>query len=245
MSYLVASAVAENITAVGETDPELWRQIRRYNLPVQLALSAAQEVAGACEYPSNTALFSLAPCQSGSPDLHHWTRLAATPGPNGQIGHFRVNPTHTLHAVDNLALSSFAIMHRNHSYCLGLGGAAGQAWSGLEALHERLAEGNETEALLIAGDQTDLQGNTGLGVALLFTIKPKPFLPLGCLVRLVGVQRAPLSEVLEPQPHAAAGLVCLISTISRHGIGRLCYTVPPAHGNGMEQITIVMDITPP
>ncbi|EEF61894.1 hypothetical protein [Pedosphaera parvula] len=243
MCYLVASTIVESIAPVQESDPELWRQIRRYNLPVQLALTAAHETAKTAENPASAALFSLAPCQSGSLDLHRWTRLAATAGQDGHIGHLRVNPTHTLHAVDNLALSAFAIMHRNHEHCLGLGGAAGQAWCGLEALHERLRDGNETEAFLIAGDQADDQGTTGSGIALLFSKSPKPYVPLGRLVKLVAVQRVRLDTPAALEPHAAAGLISLVAVIGNHKTGRLSYTVPSNHGNGMDLITVEMEFS--
>ena len=44
MVYLVASAQESDLARVREAKPELWRQVRRYNQPVQLALAAAEEV---------------------------------------------------------------------------------------------------------------------------------------------------------------------------------------------------------
>ena len=41
MVYLVASAQCDDLQRIREATPELWRQVRRYNQPVQLALAAA------------------------------------------------------------------------------------------------------------------------------------------------------------------------------------------------------------
>ncbi|HYK20845.1 MAG TPA: hypothetical protein VEV42_08930, partial [Pyrinomonadaceae bacterium] len=131
MIYLVASAQKTDLLSVRDSAPELWRQVRRYNQPVQLALAAADEVMRFSEDPSTAAVISLAPCQPGSADLYRWGSVVTAGMASGSLGNLRMNPTQTLHAVDNLALSAFAIAHRNRSYCLGLGGAAGQAWCGL------------------------------------------------------------------------------------------------------------------
>ncbi|MDB6017512.1 MAG: hypothetical protein JWR19_2001 [Pedosphaera sp.] len=243
MIHLIAAAIKNDIAGVRETSPELWRQIRRYNLPVQLALAAADEAAKAAEDPAKAALFSLAPCQSGSPELHQWTQAAAASGPNGHIGNLRVNPTHTLHAVDNLGLSAFAIMQGNHEYCLGLGGAAGQAWCGLEAVGERLLAGCETEALLMAGDQEGEAGRNGLGIALLFSREPKPYGRTGRFVKVESVERIRLGEMISVQPHAAAGLQAFVAGIHHGGSGRVAYEVAAELGNGMDKITIILEIT--
>src|SRR5215212_125314 len=176
MTYLIASAQRHDLLSIRESSPETWRQVRRYNQPVQLALAAADEVMQFSEDPSTAALISLAPCQSGSADLYRWGHVVTSGMAAGTLGNLRMNPTQTLHAVDNLALSAFAIAHRNHAYCLGLGGAAGQAWCGLEAVLERLNAGHEEEALLMAGDQDAAEDEApGLGVALLFSTHAKPF----------------------------------------------------------------------
>ena len=84
-------------------------------------------------------------------------------------------------------MSAFAIAHGNRAYCLGLGGAAGQAWCGLEAVLERLNAGAEEEALLMAGDQDAAEdGAPGLGVALLFSDRARPW----ASVRLVSITRS-------------------------------------------------------
>jgi hypothetical protein len=172
MIYLIASSQQDDLAKVREEKPELWRHVRRYNKPVQLALAAADEVMRSSVDPSTVAVISLAPCQPGSADLYRWGNVVTSGMANGTLGNLRMNPTQTLHAVDNLAMSAFAIAHRNHAYCLGLGGAAGQAWCGLEAVHERLNAGFEEEALLMAGDQDAAEDTSpGLGVALLFSMK--------------------------------------------------------------------------
>ena len=135
MVYLVAAAQEGDLARVRAEKPELWRQVRRYNQPVQLALAAADEVMRFSQDSSTAAIISLAPCQPGSADLYRWGHVVTSGMASGSLGNMRMNPTQTLHAVDNLAMSAFAIAHGNHAYCLGLGGAAGQAWCGLEAVH--------------------------------------------------------------------------------------------------------------
>ena len=127
MTYLIAAAQENDLAKVREEKPELWRHVRRYNKPVQLALAAADEVMRFSEDPSTAAVISLAPCQPGSADLYSWGHVVTSGMASGTLGNLRMNPTQTLHAVDNLAMSAFAIAHRNRAYCLGLGGAAGPA----------------------------------------------------------------------------------------------------------------------
>jgi hypothetical protein len=200
--YVIASAQRNNQTRIREESPELWRQVRRYNQPVQLALAAAEEVMRFSKDPSLAAVISLAPCQPGSADLYRWGNVVTAGMATGTLGNMRMNPTQTLHAVDNLALSAFAIAHGNRSYCLGLGGAAGQAWCGLEAVVERADE----EALLMAGDQDAAEdGAPGLGVALLFSNRAKPYQPLGRVVQLLSITRS-TSRTVDVKPHAATSL---------------------------------------
>ena len=242
MVYLVASAQRGNLQAVRESSPEIWRQVRRYNQPVQLALAAADDVMQFSEDPSTAALISLAPCQPGSADLYRWGHVVTAGMATGTLGNLRMNPTQTLHAVDNLALSAFAISHGNRAYCLGLGGAAGQAWCGLEAVQERLDAGAEEEVLFMAGDQDAAEdGAPGLGVALLFSIRAKPYQPLGRIVRLVSVSRNRVrtSAVV---PHAANGLAAFLSAIVEQKQGRMSYVVPPEHTDGLSGVTVSLEI---
>ena len=239
MIYLVASAQKTDLLSVRDSAPELWRQVRRYNQPVQLALAAADEVMRFSEDPSTAVVISLAPCQPGSADLYRWGNVVTAGMASGSLGNLRMNPTQTLHAVDNLALSAFAIAHRNRSYCLGLGGAAGQAWCGLEAVYERLHAGEETEALLMAGDQDAAEDAApGLGVALLFSTRARSYQPLGRAVRLVSVSRN-TQRTPDVVPHAANGLVKFLSAINERCTS---YAVPPEHTDGISGVAITLKV---
>ena len=242
MVYLIAAAKADDLAKVRAEKPELWRHVRRYNKPVQLALAAADEVMEFSEDPSTAAVISLAPCQPGSADLYSWGHVVTSGMASGTLGNLRMNPTQTLHAVDNLAMSAFAIAHRNHAYCLGLGGAAGQAWCGLEAVQERLSDGVEEEALLMAGDQDAAEdGAAALGVALLFSTRAKPFQRSDRIVRLVSLSRN--ATIVDVVPHAANGLAALLSAIAEHRYGVMSYLVPPAQTDGFSTVTVSLEIS--
>ena len=237
--YVIASAQRNDLLRIREESPELWRQVRRYNQPVQLALAAAEDVMRFSDDPSLAAVISLAPCQPGSADLYRWGHVVTAGMATGTLGNTRMNPTQTLHAVDNLALSAFAIAHGNRSYCLGLGGAAGQAWCGLEAVRERADE----EALLMAGDQDAAEdGAPGLGVALLFSNRAKPYQPLGRVVRLISITRS-TNRTFEVQPHAANGLASFVSAIDQSSSGHMTYHVPPEDTDGLSRVTIDLEIS--
>ncbi len=185
------------------------------------------------ENPSLAAVISLAPCQPGSADLYRWGHVVVDGMAAGSLGNMRMNPTQTLHAVDNLALSAFAIAHGNRSYCLGLGGAAGQAWCGLEAVLER----HEEEVLLMAGDQDAAEdGAAGLGVALLFSRRPKS------VGRLISISRS-TNRTTKIKPHAANGLAAFVSAINEHRGGHMSYVVPPEHTDGFSSVTINLEIS--
>jgi hypothetical protein len=237
MIYLVAAAQESDLARVREEKPELWRQVRRYNKPVQLALAAADEVMKSSQDSSTAAVISLAPCQPGSADLYRWGDVVTSGMASGTLGNMRMNPTQTLHAVDNLAMSAFAIAHRNNAYCLGLGGAAGQAWCGLEAVMERLDAGHEGEALLMAGDQDAAEdGAAGLGVALLFSSHARPN-----SVRLVSIVRT--RQISDVKPHAANGLAGMLSSIAQCGRGLLSYVVPAEHTDGVSVVTVNLEVS--
>ena len=242
MVFLIAASEQSDLARVREEKPELWRHVRRYNKPVQLALAAADEVMRSSKDPSTAAVISAAPCQPGSADLYRWGHIVTSGMASGTLGNLRMNPTQTLHAVDNLAMSAFAIAHRNHAYCLGLGGAAGQAWCGLEAVHERLNAGHEDEALLMAGDQDAAEDTSaGLGVALLFSIRARRYPVLDRLVRLVSISRS--RKIFDVVPHAANGLAALLSSIAQHRCGTLSYVVPPQHTDGFSSVTVNLEIS--
>ena len=236
MVYLVASAQCNDLQRIREARPELWRQVRRYNQPVQLALAAAEEVMRFSVNPSSAAVISLAPCQPGSADLYRWGHVVVAGMASGSLGNMRMNPTQTLHAVDNLALSAFAIAHGNRSYCLGLGGAAGQAWCGLEAVLER----HEDEVLLMAGDQDAAEdGAAGLGVALLFSSRGRS---VGRTVRLLSITRS-TNRTTKVEPHAANGLAALLSEINEQRSGQMSYVVPPEHTDGFSSVIVNLEIS--
>jgi hypothetical protein len=242
MAYLVAAADCRDLGAIQKGSPETWRRVRRFNLPVQLALAAAEEVIIASRDPKTATIISLAPCQAGSADLYRWGDVIISGMASGNLGDLRMNPTQTLHAVDNLALSAFAITHGNRGDCLGLGGSAGQAWCGLEAVLERFADTDCEEVLLMGGDQDSYEASAlGLGEALLFSRQALPLSPEGKVVRLVRVGRA--DQQFTPSAHATAGLANLVSTIRSQPAGLLSYDVPPEHTDGLSAVTVVLEIS--
>lgn len=242
MAYLVAAADRRDLLEIRRTSPETWRRVRRFNLPVQLALAAAEEVMNASRDPKNATVISLAPCQAGSADLYRWGDVIISGMAGGSLGALRMNPTQTLHAVDNLAMSAFAIAYANRGDCLGLGGAAGQAWCGLEAVLERFAASEAEEALLIAGDQDSYEESArGIGVALLFSRHARPLLPNGNMVRIIRVDRRERTSV--SKPHAAEGLAKLVTTIRGQNAGLLSYDVPDEHTDGASAVTVVVEIS--
>jgi hypothetical protein len=260
MAYLVAAAERRDLGAIQKLSPETWRRVRRYNLPIQLALAAAEEVMAAARDPSRAVVISLAPCQPGSADLYRWGDVVTSGMTSGTLGALRMNPTQTLHAVDNLAMSAFAIAYGNQAECLGLGGAAGQAWCGLEAVMEKLdagenletgeiahagegAEETAEEVLLMAGDQdrTD-ESAAGIGVALLFSKHAVPYAPLGRTVRLLRVGRRVHPYLPNIRPHAAAGLCEFMTAIMEQQQGLLSYDVPLEQTDGLGSVNIVVEI---
>jgi hypothetical protein len=201
-------------TALLDADPV--RDLRRFNAPVQLAVAAAREVAAAARSPAEAALIALAPCHPGSPELVRWVR--AVDG-GGQV---RINPTHTLHAVDNLALSVLSLALGNRAYGLSLGGAAGMIWTALELVLER----DEDEVIVCAGDQDPGDaGGSPRGVALLFARS-------GSGPRLIGIERPHRAESISPRPHAADGALAMLDAICDR------YLVPPEHGDGLGDIVV-------
>lgn len=242
MSFVAFSAIADDPAAAEATHAELWRQARRFNLPVKLALTAAHDVAARAHAPAEARLVALAPCQGGSPELWRATHAFETDlAQTGKAARVRVNPTYTLHAMDNLALSALAIDLGNHARCLGLGGAAGQVWTALEWILEQPAD-PDGEKLLFAGDQTP-NGTSALGVAVLFRASAAD----APAIRLVAVERAPLppDAGTPPRPDAAAGLrrwLDALAIFARAEKGPFAYAVPPADGDGRDRITVVAEV---
>jgi hypothetical protein len=244
MTFIARTAFAGDPGSAEATHPELWRQARRFNVPVKLALTAAHDVAARATAPAEARLGSLAPCQAGSPELWRATHAFETNlAQTGKAARVRVNPTYTLHAIDNLALSALAIDLKNHAPCLGLGGAAGQAWCALEWILEQPPE-PDGEVLLLAGDQAP-DGASALGVAVLLRGGPGD----GQAIRLVAVERAPLvsQAAVGPllRPHSAAGLqrwLDALSSFAAQERGPFAYAVPPADSDGRDRITVVAEV---
>jgi len=242
VSFIAATAIAADPAAAEATHPELWRQARRFNLPVKLALTAAHDAAVQAHAPAEARLVSLAPCHAGSPELWSATHAFETNlAETGKAARVRVNPTYTLHAIDNLALSALAIDLQNHAPCLGLGGAAGQAWTALEWILEQTGDG---ETLLFAGDQS-ATGTSALGVAALFRAAGPGD---GKAIRLVAIERARLGRftlAAPPRPDAAAGLgrwLDALSSFAARARGPFAYAVPPADGDGRDRIVVVAEV---
>lgn len=236
--YLAASACVRDAARLAQEAPELWRRVRRFNLPVQLALAAAERVAARARDPRAAALVSVAPCRPGSVELWSWAHEHVG---REQLARVRLNPLYTLHIVDNLALSAFALAHGNQGWCLGVGGAAGQAWVALEAAWERVAEGHEDEALLLAGEVEANDEARGAGVALLLDARPAVWQPAGRAVRVERVTRT--ARVVPDgdgcRPHSTAGLEALLAALAAAGdTSRGVYAVPPEHGDGLDAVQV-------
>ena len=94
----------------------------------------------------------------------------------------------------------------------------------------------------MAGDQDAAEdGAPGLGVALLFSVRAKPYQPLGRIVRLLSISRnrERTSDVVS---HAANGLAALLSAIAEQKQGLLSYVVPPEHTEGLSGVTVSLEI---
>lgn len=243
MMYLVAAAERRSADKLPNEPARLRRDFRRFNLPVQLALAAATDVVPAAEEPASMAVVSLAPCQNGSPELYRWAEAAIAAGSAGRFGSARMNPTHTLHVIDNLALSAFAIAYRSDGYCMGVGGAPGQAWCAMEMLRERLEAGREREGLLMAGDQARVADATGSrGVALLFSVARRPYAALGQAVELVAMEHERRASPSPVAAHAAAGLCDFLGALAQQGAGLFAYEVPAEQTDGIDHVTLVLRV---
>jgi hypothetical protein len=235
MTWLVASSQRSDVAAVRDGTPALWRELRRFNPPIQLAVAAANDVVAHAHAPAEAALIALAPCQSGSPELHRWVHGI-------HAGHVRMNPTHTLHAVDNLALSMLSLGLGNHAYGMSLGGTAGMFWVALELAAERLAI--EHEVVVCGGDQeTANQASPAAGFAVLFAREPAPYGPRGLPLRFVGIERDRAMRARTGiVPHAATGAQALLAALHGRAPGRFAYPVPMVHGDGVDTITTVWEL---
>jgi hypothetical protein len=243
--YFVGSAQSTDIRELQTKRPEIFRQVRRSNLPVQLAIAAAADVAELADNPSTAMLVSVAPCQSGSVELYRWGQSMVPAHGGDRFRDIRMNPTHTLHAVDNLALSLFAILKQNHAYCLGLGGSAGQSWSALEAIHERFLISDLAEAIFLTGDQEFGEGSsTGIGVAMLFSREERRNDQCDRTIRIVGIGRSRMSRQVSVDPHSSKGIVEFLSIMEQCALkpGWFTYEVPMLHTDGVDVITVTTEV---
>jgi hypothetical protein len=241
MMWIAAAAIERDLEPIARERPALWRDIRRFNAPVKLALAAADRIRPAIARPAEVTLVALAPCRPGSPELRKISReLDAAFATPERAGPLRVNPIYTLHAIDNLGLSAFAIGLGNHAPAVCLGGAVGQAWSALEHARDALAEG-ATEVVVFGGDQSDAawrgEAASGeLGVALVLSASPA----VTSRVRVLAIERerAPAAAA----PHAVSGLAGWIEALAAASPGRFHYAVPEVDGDGVDRITVVAEV---
>jgi hypothetical protein len=242
--FIAAWAVERDVARIATDHPSLWREIRRFNLPVKLAMAASQRVLPALESARTARVIGLAPCRPGSPELRNISRDLDAGFARGSTKNLRVNPIYTLHAIDNLGLSALSIRIENREPVSCLGGAAGQAWEALDEAMQLLASGEVNEVLIFGGDQSDASWKgepadaEACGVALVLTNKPHR-------IKLVGIERAApqtrtdgavdRAEPIATRPHAARGLAAWLSSSTPR------YVVPDDDGDGVEGITLITE----
>jgi hypothetical protein len=245
MMWLVASAIEREPERIAREQPALWRDIRRFNLPVKLALAAADRIVPALARPAEATLVGLAPCRPGSPELRKISRdLDAAFAQPEQAGPLRVNPIYTLHAIDNLALSALSIRIGNRSPAVCLGGAAGQAWSALEHAGEAIAEGAH-EVVVFGGDQSDASwrgedaGDVEVGVAIVLSAHRTS----STRAQIVAIERdRGTTTPSHVRPHAGAGLARWLDALAAAPPGRFAYAVPMIDDDGVDRITVLAEV---
>jgi len=228
--FVHSAHCVDSIDDVRETQPKLWRRVRRFNRPVQLAVAAAERALRDAADPSSVNLYSIAPCQTGSPEVYAWAQKVGARTPNTRP--IRANPTHSLHAVDNLALSAVAILVGSKARGVDIGGPPIKK----KKKKEVAIEGGD-DALVFAGDQASSSaGGAELGVALLLSNTAKPN-----AVRLTSIERVDAATPVSPTAHSALGLRGLIESLREAtSSGRaIRYAVPAVDSDGLDEITIV------
>jgi 3-oxoacyl-[acyl-carrier-protein] synthase II len=171
---LVTHALHTDAAALAAARPDWHRGVRRFPVPVQLALAALDDVRGHLAEPARATLIALAPTRAGSPEVHGWVRAIFERARAGQPAP-RMNPTHTLHVVDNLALSAASIALGNREEGLGVGGAPGQVWQVRALAAEAFARGAR-EVVILGGDQlrADRPGPAAGAAVVLAADRPGP-----------------------------------------------------------------------
>lgn len=237
--WLVASAIMRDPSTITTILPGVWREVRRFNLPVKLAVAAAHQVAPKLGAPGEALLVGLAPCRPGSPELNKITRdLDVGFDDPLKAGTLRVNPVFTMHAIDNLGISALALALANDARAANFGGAAGQAWVALEHVLEQ----DVAEAIVFGGDQTDAswRGEPDpaheLGVAIAFSRTRGD-----ARVKLLAIERASSSDTAAV-PHAAHGLVNWLAALEAAPAGVHRYAVPVRDGDAIDHITVVAEV---
>ena len=233
--FVSSAHFIDNTSDVREQQPKTWRRVRRFNRPVQLAVAAAERALLAATDPSLVELVALAPCQAGSPEVLDWARKVNARA--GKTTPIRANPTHGLHAVDNLALSAVAIAAGSKGRGVGLGGAAGQAWEALDIALRATSD----EVLLLCGDQERDDESGDLGGAVLLSRVPARS-PSGRIIEIISVERQRERPLGEPAPHAARGLAALFATLDSAGHGQHSYVVPARDGDGFDTIVVMAEV---
>jgi hypothetical protein len=270
-AWIAAAAIERDAARIATDQPALWREVRRFNLPVKLALAAAHRVIGALGRPQHARLIGLAPCRPGSPELRQISRELDAGFARGSCSGLRVNPIYTLHAIDNLALSALAIRLPNHAPCVCLGGAAGQGFAALEDAIEAIGAIGAIEAPTWTRDPSraidDVAAGTGAGSpaaadeVLIFggdqsdaSWRGEPSDAEACgaaivvtarpgRVRLVAIERRSLEPGSEaPVAHAAAGLARWLEAVAAAPPGLHRYAVPARDGDGVDHIEIVAEV---
>jgi hypothetical protein len=237
--WIAAHAVVRDPQSIATEQPALWRDIRRFNLPVKLALAAAHRVAPALAAPAEALLVALAPCRPGSPELNKITKdLDVGFDDPARAGALRVNPIYTLHAVDNLALSALSLALGNRRGAMSFGGAAGQAWAALEYALER-----EADALVFGADQSQASWNGSpdpdneVGVAIALTRDQRD-----ARARIVEITRGEGDNVRAAVPHAGHGLVRWLAALHAAPEGRHAYAVPASDGDSVDEICVIAEV---
>ena len=265
--WIAATAVERDAGRIATEQPELWREVRRFNLPVKLALAAAHRVIGALAEPRRARLVALAPCRPGSPELRAISRELDAGFARGSCDQLRVNPIYTLHAIDNLALSALAIRLENREPSVCLGGAAGQAFAALDLALEQALDGLDPggdapgaswldaarELVIFGGDQSDASWRgepsdaEACGVAIVVTARP-------ARVRLVAIERSsPGPQAVTtgspqrpdgqaPVAHAVRGLAGWLAALAAAPAGLHRHAVPARDGDGIDHIVIVTEV---
>lgn len=251
--WIAAHAIERDVGRIATDHPALWREIRRFNLPVKLALAAAERVIGSLERPSHARLLALAPCRPGSPELRAISRELDAGFSRGSCDQLRVNPIYTLHAIDNLALSAVAIRLENRAPATCFGGAAGQAFAALEHVLDELALSADPGAgdaagdvLIFGGDQSDASWRgepsdaEACGVAIVLSARPHR-------IRLVAIERGPLGAERTgagepPVPHAVRGLARWLEALADAPAGTHRYHVPARDGDGIDPLEIIVEV---